>query len=110
MHLTLEFLAGTPDTPSGAMQYCFVQHRSPHDHKVRVFGAYYLNEYKLYFEDGPCPQCPYPNGEEDCIAVAGDGCPTTGWFEEKWHPEYDSVYEPLRGDVIGFARQPEPTI
>lgn len=109
MQLTLDFAAGTPDIPTGAMRYYFVRQRSPYDHKIRVVGAYYLNEYLLDFEDNPCPQCPYPDGEQDCPGANGDGCPVTGWFDEKWHPGYDSVYQRLEGEILAFASPPEPT-
>lgn len=107
MQITLDFQDGTPDVPRGGMRYYFVRSRSKHDGKVRVFGAWYLNEYGLEY-DGPCPHCPFPDGEEDCPATNGDGCPTTGWFEERFDPEYESSYYRLEGEILGFAPQPEP--
>lgn len=108
MDLTLTFAEGVPDTPKGQMQYCFVRARSHHDGKVRVFGAWYLNAYPLTFDHGPCPDCPYPNGEKDCPGADGDGCPVTGWCEEKFDPDYESSYHKIYGEVLGYAAQPEP--
>ena len=112
MQITLTFETGTPDVSPGNMRYFFVRVRSSGDHKVRVIGAYYLNEFPLEFEDGPCPQCPCPDGDidgQECSGAAGDGCPWTGWYDEKWHPEYDTAYHRLDGEVLGFAKQPDPT-
>lgn len=109
MQITLNFEEGTPDIPKGRMKYAFVRCRSKYDGKVRVFGAWYLNSYGLVYEYGPCPDCPYPNGEKDCPAVDGEGCPATGWFEEIFDPEYESSFCRLTGEVLGFALQPEPT-
>ena len=64
--LTLDFQDGVPDVPRGQMKYFFVRSRSKYDGKVRVFGAWYLNSYPLVYEHGPCPDCPFPNGEKDC--------------------------------------------
>lgn len=111
MQLILEMTEGSvPESPEGGMGYYFVQCRSKHDGKIRTFGAYYLHKYGLAFEDGPCPSCPDPSGGEACHGAQDGQCPVTGWFEEKWYTDVDGVYRPLSGEVVAFAKQPEPFI
>ena len=107
MDLTITFAEGVPDIPIGQMRYCFVRCRSQHDGKVRIFGAWYLNAYPLMFNYAPCPNCP---GGDDCPGTQGDGCPVTGWCEERFDPDYDTSYYKLSGTVLGYAPQPEPTV
>ncbi len=107
MQITLDMTEGqAPDVPRGQMGYFFVRARSPYDNKVRLFGAYYLNAYPLHYEYG-CADCE-DRGEENCPMADGGDCPTTGWFDEVTHPDFDTVYERLSGDVIAFCKPPEP--
>jgi len=107
MLLTLDFMdGGIPDTPKGRLDYFFVRCLSKYDGKVRVFGAYYLNEYPLEYEGG-CSKCE-DIGEDKCPMSNGNGSPTTGWFDEVCNESCDGFYETLSGEVIGFAKQPEP--
>ena len=77
MQITLDFQDGDkPDVKPGHTGYFFVRCRSSYDGKIRVFGAHYLNAFPLHYEDG-CSKCG-DLAEDECPAVNGDGCPTTG--------------------------------
>lgn len=108
MQITLDFEeGGTPNVPHQSVGYYLVRARSPHDGMVRMFGAYYMNDYSLHYEYG-CSECE-DRGEENCPLANGNGCPTTGWFDEVTHPDFETVYERLSGEVIAFCKPPEPT-
>lgn len=109
MQVTLNFTEGNkPEAEPGTARYYFVRTRSRHDGKVRTHGAYYLSKYGLVYEYGSCPGCPDPEGGPKCLGAETGECPTTGWFDEVTDPEFDSVYEPLSGEVIAFTLPPEP--
>lgn len=106
MQITFDFQDGDkPDIEKNSMEYFLVRSVSKYDGKVRVFTAFYLNEYPLEFEWG-CSKCDELG--DACPALHGDGCPQTGWFEDKYHSDYDSVYERITNPVIGFASMPKP--
>lgn len=102
--IPLEFADGDTPTNVNGIAYFFVACRSRHDGKVRVFGAYYLSDEPLHYEDG-CAEC--PSNEDECPAHHGFGCPTTGWFTETYDAEYDRSWERVDGTVLGFAKQPQ---
>ena len=97
-----------PQIKRGSYDYFFVRCRSNHDGKIRVFGAYYLNAYPLHYEYG-CIGCEGVGGD-NCPMANGDGCPTTGWFDEVANESEDHFYERIYGEVIGFAEQPAPAL
>lgn len=105
MNITFNFIDGdTPDIGKGQLKYYLVRALSPHDKKVRVFGAMYLNEHPLDYEWG-CNGC--EGKGDDCPMANGDGCPTTGWFNEALNNN-DEVYDRIYGRVLGFAELPAP--
>ncbi len=94
--------AGVPDVKPGDMRSCIVACRSRYDGKVRTYPAVYLNKYPLVWEDGPCPECP----GDDCPAADTGECPTTGWYDNRFHQDYDNYFEPVSGEVIAWADIP----
>lgn len=64
-----------------------------------IMYACYLNRYPLDMEDCICD-----NEDEH----TDDGCQHTGWFVESKHPDYDTYYETLDREVVGFAEFPDP--
>lgn len=106
MEITINFTEGdTPKIQPGDMEYYLVRAYSSHSESVHTFAAYYLNQYPLHYEWG-CKDCE-DRGEENCPMANGDGCPTTGWFEEKLNGE-DEVFYRLSTDVVAFAKMPAP--
>jgi hypothetical protein len=67
-----------PDVEKGGMEYFMVATATS---KI-AFGAYYLNEYALQYEDG-CPDATKENGWTPCNSCEeGRGHKSTGWFDE----------------------------
>lgn len=107
MQITLDFTEGCiPQIKKGSRDYFFVRCKSSYDGKVRTFGAFYLNEYPLEYEWG-CSKCE-DIGEDKCPMANGNGCPTTGWFDESSNDGEDRFYESIAGDVIAFVKPPAP--
>ena len=108
MELILTFTDGAvPNLRKGTMEYFLVRWRLPHDASpgARVLGAYYLNAYPLEYEDR-CGDC---DNDDTCPMVSGGAYPTTGWFTERADYQSDTVFEPLHGEVVGFASPRELT-
>ena len=91
-----------PPVKSGAMGYYMVATKIG----GKSFGAFYLNEYALTSEYG-CLNEKRP--EYQCPCENGDGCPSTGWFNEKESADYDGFYERLAPPVIAWAEFPSYT-
>jgi hypothetical protein len=104
MKTELEFQKGIPEVKKGDMAYVFIASKSPHNGKVYCYGAHYLNEYPLNYEYG-CSRC--DSNPDKCVALDGDGCPTTGWFTET--NEFDAdipYYQSVTGEVLAWAKVP----
>lgn len=106
MRLELDFTEGSlPDVESGNEGYYFVAVRSRYDQNMRIFGAVYLNEYLLEYQD-ECPTCPGIVDGKECAGWMSGLCPTTGWMEEHAGTD-DGYYEPISGEAIAFAKPPK---
>jgi hypothetical protein len=103
----LHFRPGSeaPDTPAGSEATFIVTVRRAHNKdRVFTFAATYLNAYPLEWNEGDgCGDCP-EDGSHD------DGCPMTGWFTDRFHPDYNSYYEHLLApgdDLLEWAAFPD---
>lgn len=105
--VTTFYKGDTPPVARGWMRSYIVtvRRKAAHAGQRNVFtcAAQYLNQYRLE-TDGGC-------GAVDCEEKHEDGCPFTGWFEDRFHPDYESYYCKLlaEGDeVIEWAEIPGP--
>lgn len=95
----LIFKTGTPTVPSREMRYFLIAGGEGKP----IWGAWYLQDYPLHYEDG----CPNKDREGfTCSCENGDGCETTGWFEETSNFDYDEFYKKLPQEPVAFAEQP----
>lgn len=115
---TLTFISTGPDrskvpeVPAGDIRGFIIAARRKHDGQVghhdgevRTFCAWYLNGYRLQYED-QCPQCPGPDEDGNCPGSDYGECPTTGWFRDESSLEYENCYYRVEGDVLAFAEIP----
>lgn len=104
---TVFYAGDTPPVPKGHMQgFIVTVSRAGHPARARrmyTFAAQYLNQYPLDM-DGGCEA-------EDCQDKHDDGCPATGWFEDRAHSDYENFYTNLLGEgdqVVEWAALPGP--
>jgi hypothetical protein len=70
----------------------------------RAFGAYYMNERKLQYED--CPTATKENNWATCESCEnGDGHSVTGWFDERGEEDESKFFE-LYAQPIVWAECP----
>lgn len=93
----------TPPIKSGSMNYFLVATKDGNP----CFGAYYLNHYRLSYENG-CPDLDEGGIEcEDCIN--GNGHYVTGWFEETGS-EDDAMFTALENEEFKVVAWTYPPI
>lgn len=101
---TLTFVAdGVPPVKPGNLGVFLVTTRSPKG-ALYTSPAYYLNAYPLDYPDG-CGECAL---REKCEAEDGDGCPTTGWFQDNSNFDYENCYYKISDEILEWAAIPQP--
>jgi hypothetical protein len=91
-----------PEIPNRSMQYFLVAMKEGKP----CFGAYYLNNFPLQYEDG-CPDAD-DTGLMCSSCEEGDGHLVTGWFNETGNSD-ESMYDTLESKhykVIAWAHPP----